>query len=414
MWRRSFFPLRKFASDPYDPEFLRRILSLGNNYSDARAFDEYNFVELKKRVSPEIWNQITMNDELFKEIGMQITDFQDVKPIDSKYVPPSLSRPAFLLDERERRARRLAVDFHLSEKSLKKERLRGLNAFPALTSDDYEVHIGVILMREPVWLTLNQTNAEWFKLRHNTNKKFGLFPKAKDQLLELPEKPVTDDPAAKKRAALEKRFDTTREVYETDYIKGSLHFLEANPYESDPREMSYAGGNNVYLLLKDKHSEKWVFPTSQAIGFRKIGDCRDEILGSICKDVEYHHLGPSPVLALKEEFEKPLTLKRPKYFEEDEYEMVFKRTQILFPRASAAEVESFLLKRYNLSRVSEANERVVKGRKTFFFRTYHVNNPFQLVENERYSDWAWVPKVDLNKYMDRENYYRFINSLNNY
>ena len=49
-------------------------------------------------------------------------------------------------------------------------------------------------------------------------------------------------------------------------IEGSIHYLEANRWEDNPKNFSYAGGYKAYLLVKNRHTKVWEFPTTEVLG----------------------------------------------------------------------------------------------------------------------------------------------------
>lgn len=47
---------------------------------------------------------------------------------------------------------------------------------------------------------------------------------------------------------------------EETYCGASKHFTKVNPNLKDPRHLHYAPENRVYLVVKDKTSQEWIFP----------------------------------------------------------------------------------------------------------------------------------------------------------
>jgi len=45
------------------------------------------------------------------------------------------------------------------------------------------------------------------------------------------------------------------------YRANSKHFRHVDPNVSSTHSIQYAGAHTVYLLLREKGSKKWVFPT---------------------------------------------------------------------------------------------------------------------------------------------------------
>lgn len=48
-----------------------------------------------------------------------------------------------------------------------------------------------------------------------------------------------------------------------EYCAGSKHFSKVDPTIEDRRTIHYAGEDRTYLLLKNKYTKEWEFPTSK-------------------------------------------------------------------------------------------------------------------------------------------------------
>jgi hypothetical protein len=92
------------------------------------------------------------------------------------------------------------------------------------------------------------------------------------------------------------------------------------------------------------------------------------------------------------------------------YDLFLRRLEALFPEATEADLRVMLAKRHSMSQVTTPNELAVKGRKVFYYRSLHVKGNFEL-SSENYTDWAWVPRLELNKYLTRERYARLVDTL---
>jgi hypothetical protein len=119
-------------------------------------------------------------------------------------------------------------------------------------------------------------------------------------------------------------------------------------------------------------------------------------------------LGPYPVKVDIINYETPKIMPRPRLVSEDVYDLYFNRAKILFPKASETDIEKYLDKKYSLRRSTDPAEKKIKGKKVFYFKAIYDSGNFSLKSDSLYSDWAWVPRMELNKYLDEETYKRFI------
>lgn len=126
------------------------------------------------------------------------------------------------------------------------------------TSDDYRVDGGLIIERSPIFLNLNDQEIEYLKLRTKMEKKLKLrvdFPK---ELTNFELKYRGENIADK----LEENFKTHYDpATETHYCSNSKLFKNVDPAIDDPTSIQNAPNYRVYLLVKDKLTGNWEFPT---------------------------------------------------------------------------------------------------------------------------------------------------------
>lgn len=151
MIKSSIRLFRRFSTDIYSPENLEKIRKIGTDYEDATIFDSFSMKELKKRVSPEEWAKITQNDPLFKMPELQdFWDIEDLKPHYHVDLPVYLQKPAIALNERQRQAKRLTLEWIKTEQALGNQRDIELKQWNVFSSDNYEIHCGLHLVRNPI------------------------------------------------------------------------------------------------------------------------------------------------------------------------------------------------------------------------------------------------------------------------
>jgi hypothetical protein len=114
-----------------------------------------------------------------------------------------------------------------------------------------------------------------------------------------------------------KAFDANGEVTK-DTAEGSIFWAEVNPEDNDPKKISYAVGYRVYLLVKDRETQKWTFPRIKMRGTRPFKFYKDRITIDFFEPgTIFSYIGPAPALKLTEMFEKPKVRTRPQLFSDD-------------------------------------------------------------------------------------------------
>ena len=401
--------IRKFV-DLYDPAVIERLSKDKTLDFDGRALYNFSMKELKRRVSPDVWSKITAQDPLFKIPELEdVCDIEDVIPHFHSTLPPHLSRPAILLDQRQREAKRMTLEYMRKEKALIEEREKALNLFPVLDTDNYEIFTGLMIVREPIWLFANDKDIEFLKARLKVWNEHGKMANLKSKNFEFEAEQTEFENDRSVRIRLIEKKIANKEDLNYIPLPNSKHYLEADPNENDPKSIGYAGGYRVWLLLKEKSSEKWVFPTMRMVGTQSFTNIRKKLFKeNFNKSLEVHVLGPGAVKVDIVNYEEPLILDRPRLLTEDVYDLYFQRLKILFPKAQESELVKYLIKKYDMHKNTQPLKTEVKGKKVFYCRCIYDDGDFKPREGSIYSDWAWVPKLELNKYLNEEDYYKFV------
>lgn len=379
---------------------------------DARALYNFSFKELKKNVSAEVWAQI-VKDNPFYDIPefYEINDFEDIIPHFHHTLPPYLSKPAVVLSELQRAAKKMTLDYIKNETDLIKKRAKALSEFPIVSKDNYEIEAGLMVVRDPIWLLYDEKEMKWLSYRTKVLSEHSKLASIKASDFLYLREPVSgeDNRSIRMRNVL-KKFESNEDLSYTPYEKPSTHWLEADPNEPDPRSISYAGGYRVWLLLKERKTNKWVFPKVKMFGTHTFSDAIGRIKNELLEGrLKLETMGP---LACKVDVQdKDKQVDRPRFLSEDIYDLYFKRSKILFPDSSDETIARYLKRRYNMEKNQNPQRLELKGKKTFFFRALYQDGNFGLMQDSEYDDWAWVPKLELSKYLDEDQYTRFVKVL---
>mmetsp|Transcript_4879 Transcript_4879/g.4759 ORF Transcript_4879/g.4759 Transcript_4879/m.4759 type:complete len:416 (+) Transcript_4879:3-1250(+) len=401
--------LRRFSSsDLYSIDTYEKIRKIGTDYDDARAYDAFSMKEFKKHVTPEEWAKITANDPLFKMPELEdLWDIQDLKPHFYKHLPPYLQRPAIALDERQRAAKRMTLEWAKGEKDLKKKRIAIKSTWRMLTNDECEVFSGLMLVRNPIWAIGHDKDVEWAKLRFRTMRKHGLLAKFDDSFEY--EEELGEESKDVRMLQLEKNLDEGKPIKGYKPVPNSKHWLEADPDETDPHSIGYAGGYRVWLLLRNKVTQRWEFPSASVFGMNSFNQTKINLMENLFgKDLKVYHITPKPFIVDTEAYPEVTERDRPINFDEDVYDLYLNRLKILMPKAKEEDLIKMLEKKYEMKKNLDPLIKKVKGRKIFYFRSVHEKGDIKLVNNDIYDDFAWVPKVKLSKYLEKERFDKFI------
>lgn len=155
------------------------------------------------------------------------------------------------------------------------------------------------------------------------------------------------------------------------YAFASKNWSLTDPDVRDPKSLHYASANKVYLVLKNKYTKEWEFPTGSIYFGESFYKARNNLFEKFAKDWTCGNVSRSPFL-----------------------HTIWDLTD--------AEIEQPINKNY-------------RGVRTYYFLSCHRRGvPMFKFENTDWEDWAWVPKLEINKYFTKERFDLFINSLQHY
>jgi len=395
---------RSFAEDKLRPELVQKLIDMGSDYADGRAFRHFTYKEMKEKVSPELWAKITKDDPIHKYPELaEFLELDDILPQNNPRLPPHLTRPALLLNDRQLAAQRMTIEFTKREGRIKQVQDSAVDSYQSVTRDGYAVNIGLVVARDPIWMTMHERDIAFSKVRHKTWDAHNMYFIAEASLVdyELPPDETLTEEVAMRRLIARRNLDEGKPY---PYVPGSFHYLDADPMDADPHSIANSGGNRVFLMFKDKITQKWEFPHKPAYGRRNLDTIKEEIRKeALLEQVKVHHLGPLPLFHSQSSAAVSRTATRPLTFEETLYDLYFRRLKILFPSSSDPALERYLEVRYKMTRDSETVVQEIKGSKTFYFQSVLLSGNVKKLPAQ-YEDWAWVPRAQLSKYVSREEY----------
>lgn len=296
-----------------------------------------------------------------------------------KYIKPSflkLSTPIFSIfprynfselsqaekDEREEK-RRKASQFD-DTSIMMMDKFKRMKQRFSVTKDEYRVDLGLIIDRPPIFFNLSDKEFEYMKYRSQLDKKLKTG-------IEVPKELLTFELNFQADALINKNienFKTHQDPETGNYYCGhSKYYKNVDPNLDDPKSIQNAPNYKVYFLVKNKENGEWEFPTCPLLENQKFEEAKNSFFELISEGK----------WKIAHYTEVPYLYQERKFFEK---EMLDKRNKKL------------------------------KGAKTFFFGATHSEGIIE-VKNEEWSDYVWVPKLQMNKYLTRDYYNTVIHSL---
>lgn len=151
------------------------------------------------------------------------------------------------------------------------------------------------------------------------------------------------------------------------YYGASKNYANIDIEIKDRHSLHYAANHRVFLLLKNKLTKEWEFPTHIFNEKDTIAKSRSRLFSKISGDKwSVTHVASDPIVTTK----RPLT-----------------------------EEES-----------SDSKFMLFNGVRAFYFVAYHKAG-LPEIHNYTYEDFAWVPKLEINKYLPRDCFEVFKDAL---
>ena len=248
------------------------------------------------------------------------------------------------------------------------EKLRRLKQRFAMTRDQYRVDFGLVIDRAPIFLHHTDKEMELMKYRNYLEKKFKSFPATPPELIEFQMEKMSDAANAienHKTHCIPKE-DGTEEYY----CENSKLYYETDPDVMNPKSIQRAPNYKVYLLVKNRETNSWEFPSFYVLESEKFVDARNKFFGFLSNNnwkIVYYPLEP----------------------------FVFKTRE------------------FSNEEKQDPRNKKMKGVKTFYFAASHSDGKVEI--NPRlYPDYVWSSRLELNQYLTRESYKTFVNSLSIY
>lgn len=163
---------------------------------------------------------------------------------------------------------------------------------------------------------------------------------------------------------------------DSEYSAASKHFSNVDPAIEDRKTLHYAGEDRTYMIVRNKYTHEWEFPTSNMFFGQTFLRAKQNLFNTIAaKDSDEAETSS----------EDGGTAWKVKYFGQS-------------PIAATIR-EMTPAERLNLA------NKDLKGVRTFYFQAHHWRGLPTLSKSEGnhdYDDFAWVPKRKMNEYFRKD------------
>ena len=243
--------------------------------------------------------------------------------------------------------------------------------------DFTRIDLGLIISRPAIFMHMHDRDIEFMKARADIMNEFHCDHKKYieefEEVSKLNEHVLSGNPYSN-----DKNLDNYPTHKYTDpssgetqeYAAASKNFTKVDPETKDTKSIHYAPGDATYLILKNKFTDEWEFPTSNMF------------------------FGQS-FLRVKQNLFVNLT--------GNKWKIKYNGTM--------PQVHS--LRRLTIAEQEDPRNEGLKGVRTYYFFAHHLRGLPEMSINEEmpYNDFAWVPKRQMNEFFTKEYYEVFIHAL---
>lgn len=163
----------------------------------------------------------------------------------------------------------------------------------------------------------------------------------------------------------------TGETVVQSYCASSKNFAKVDPRCSDRHSIHYAAEDRTYLILRNKYTGRWEFPTTKIILGTTFFRGKQDLFSRLTKDEwKIKFIGSLPMV--------------------------------------------HTLRDFTIAEQEDSQNQGMRGVRTYFFGAHHHRGlpeiDFANPENP-HDDYLWIPKRQLNEYFTREYHEAFVSAL---
>ena len=229
---------------------------------------------------------------------------------------------------------------------------------PVASKNGMKVEVGLIVQRPPIFMHLRERDVKFMKLRQDImNEYFMDMKQFTEQFGEA--SLLNEDLLSANPYISEMNLDNypthkaNEEGKDQEYCAGSKYFKKVDPTCTDRRSLHYASEDRTFLILKNKYTGVWQFPTGPCFMGQTMLRCKQNLFLRMSDNMwRTRFFGKLPLVSTVRDF---------------------------------TEVEK--------EDPAVHLQHALKGVRTYFFGAHHLRGlPVINYETNPYSDFAWIPK----------------------
>ena len=282
--QRSLLTCQQMASFSYDHGEVKRLeLNLRRKMQVLRMY-----TELKE------FNYEAPNMSYDKKTGeVKINEKKGAKGKDGKEVSAVKKRVITTMDDLQKEKKALFAEVGLNEEGQPKnsnepidklsDKLKTVadrmyqeydlnpTAFHVFSRDFMRVDVGLLIQRPPIFMTMRDRDVQYLKYKTDIMNEFYCnqrqFTDEFEEVSKLNEDILGDNPYNSKMNLDNyptHRLPGAQPGQEgAEYCAASKHFSNVDPAISDRRTLHYAAEDRTYMIVKNKYTQEWEFPTAK-------------------------------------------------------------------------------------------------------------------------------------------------------
>lgn len=142
------------------------------------------------------------------------------------------------------------------------------SAFHVFSRDLMRVDVGLLIQRPPIFLTMRDRDVHYLKFKNDIMNEYYCnqkqFQEEFEEVSKLNEDVLSDNPYNSKMNL--DNYPTYRVPGSNppvEYAAASKYFVNVDPKIQDRRTIHYAGEDRTYMIVKNRYTQTWEFPTAK-------------------------------------------------------------------------------------------------------------------------------------------------------
>jgi hypothetical protein len=250
------------------------------------------------------------------------------------------------------------------------------------------VDVGLLIQRPPIFMLMRDRDVKYLKYKSDIMNEYYCnqkqFADEFEEMSKLNEDVLGDNPYSSKMNL--DNFPTHRlhgaqpGDAGAEYCAASKHFSNVDPNIEDRRTLHYAGEDRTYMIVKNRYTQTWEFPTTQMYFGQTFMRAKQNLFNTIASNVGLPKPNPNAAVQSNEEGAPATgTAWKVKYF-------------------GTSPVTATLREMTPAEKEIKANNQL-RGVRTFYFQAHHWRGLPTLSKGDGeggvahdYDDFAWIPK----------------------